>query len=74
MGNENVKLSIVVPCYNEAENLPLIYKRFKKVIGERDRIEVILVNNGSKDNSAEVFEVYKKDSAYNVSAGTNTVM
>ena len=50
-----MKLSIVVPCYNEEENLPLILKRFSEVIGERD-IEVVLVNNGSTDNSGAVFE------------------
>ncbi|MBO6138247.1 MAG: glycosyltransferase family 2 protein [Lachnospiraceae bacterium] len=50
-----MKLSIVIPCYNEAENLPLILKRFSEVIGDRD-IEVVLVNNGSTDNSAAVFE------------------
>lgn len=48
-----MKLSIVVPCYNEEENIPLILKRFDEVI-QRDDIEVILVNNGSTDNSAQV--------------------
>ena len=48
-----MKLSIVVPCYNEAENIPLILKRFDEVI-KTDEVEVILVNNGSTDNSAEV--------------------
>jgi len=50
-----MKLSIVIPCYNEAENIPLILKRFSEVI-TKERIEVILVNNGSTDNSAEVIE------------------
>lgn len=50
-----MKLSIVVPCYNEAENIPLILERFAQVIEERN-IEVILVNNGSNDNSAEVIK------------------
>lgn len=48
-----MKLSIVVPCYNEAENIPLILEKFNSVI-KRDDIEVILVNNGSKDNSSDV--------------------
>lgn len=48
-----MKLSIVVPCYDEAENIPLILKRFSEVIS-RDDIEVILVDNGSTDNSPEV--------------------
>ena len=48
-----MKLSIVVPCYNEEKNIPLILERFDEMI-ERDDIEVILVDNGSTDNSAQV--------------------
>ena len=50
-----MKLSIVVPCYNEEKNISLILKRFDEVI-KRDDVEVILVNNGSTDNSAQVLE------------------
>lgn len=49
------KLSIVVPCYNEAKNIPLILERFSNVI-HREDIEVILVNNGSIDDSAKVLD------------------
>lgn len=49
-----MKLSIVVPCYNEAENIPLILKRFEEVI--TDDMEVVLVNNGSTDNSADILK------------------
>lgn len=48
-----MKLSIIVPCYNEEKNIPLILKRFNSVINRND-IEVVLVNNGSTDNSKEV--------------------
>lgn len=47
-----MKLSIVVPCYNEADNIPLILERFNEVINNNE-VEVVLVNNGSTDNSAE---------------------
>lgn len=50
------QLSIVIPCYNEAENIPLILKRFSEVINNL-KIELILVNNGSTDNSEEVFKI-----------------
>lgn len=50
-----MKLSVVVPCYNEKENIPLILKRFDEVIEKRE-IEVVLVDNGSTDNSEEVFK------------------
>jgi glycosyltransferase involved in cell wall biosynthesis len=45
-----MKLSIVIPCYNEEKNIPLILKGFGEVIRRND-IEVIIVNNGSTDNS-----------------------
>lgn len=47
-----MKLSIVIPCYNEAENIPLILERFGEIMTEG--VEVILVNNGSTDSSADV--------------------
>lgn len=50
-----MKLSIIVPCYNESKNIPLILERFSLVI-ERNDVEVVLVNNGSTDNSREVLD------------------
>lgn len=50
-----MKLSIVVPCYNESKNIPLILSGFEQVI-QRDDVEVVLVNNGSTDNSKEILE------------------
>ena len=50
-----MNLSIVVPCYNEEHNLPLILERFDNIIKNKD-VEVILVNNGSTDNSAVVLQ------------------
>ena len=49
-----MKLSIVVPCYNEEENIPLLLKRFDDVAKGED-MEVILVDNGSTDGSAQMF-------------------
>ncbi len=48
-----MKLSIVVPCYNEAANLPHLLAAYAAVI-TRDDIEVVLVNNGSTDTTADV--------------------
>ena len=46
-------LSIIVPCYNEAKNIPLLLDRFNEVIKCSD-IEVLLVNNGSTDESSMI--------------------
>jgi glycosyltransferase involved in cell wall biosynthesis len=49
-------LSIVVPCYNEEKNIPLILDAFNKLLQINNSVEVILVNNGSTDNSKLVFQ------------------
>lgn len=49
------KFSIVLPCYNEAGTLPSLFARFGAVISSRTDLEVIFVNNGSKDESTAVF-------------------
>ncbi len=52
-------LSVVVPCYNEAENISLVLERFKKAIEEsrhKGRVELILVDNNSKDNSQQILK------------------
>ena len=49
-----IKLSIIIPCYNEEKNISLILERFNKIIIRND-IEVLFVNNGSTDNSEKIF-------------------
>ncbi|MGH2537092.1 MAG: GtrA family protein [Candidatus Promineifilaceae bacterium] len=44
-------LSIVLPCYNEGPNIPLILERLRP-FWPAERFELILVDNGSTDSSA----------------------
>ena len=50
-----MNLSIILPCYNEEKNIPLILEKFNNCIKTED-IELILVNNGSTDNSEDVLK------------------
>lgn len=61
--SSNIKLSIVIPCYNEQANIPLILERFNEVI-KREDIEIVLVNNGSTDDSAAVLDRLVVDYAF----------
>jgi glycosyltransferase involved in cell wall biosynthesis len=49
-------LSIVIPCYNESKSLPKLLTICSQSIGERKNIEFVFVNNGSTDNSQQVFD------------------
>lgn len=50
-----MKLSIILPSYNEEENVPLILDKFSNII-KRGDIEVIIVNNGSTDNTENILK------------------
>lgn len=50
-----MKFSIIIPCYNEAENIPLILQKFADCMNGED-MEVVLVNNGSTDKTSVVLE------------------
>ena len=50
-----MKLSIVIPCYNEGKNVSMILDNFQHII-TRDDIEIVLVNNGSTDETADILE------------------
>lgn len=58
------KLSIVVPCYNEEESIPLFYPAVEKVVNQMNdlQIEYWFVNDGSSDNSlAEMRKLHEQD-------------
>ena len=48
-----INVSLIIPCYNEAKNLPFLINRCEKLI-EEFPMEVILVDNGSTDNSEKI--------------------
>ena len=58
-----LKLSIIVPVYNEAENLPLLHEQIHRSIetipelaSESPRWEIIYIDDGSTDESSQVLE------------------
>lgn len=50
-------ISIIIPCYNEEDSIPLIYNELKKVSNNmKYGFEFIFVNDGSIDNSLSVLK------------------
>lgn len=54
-----IELSIVLPCYNESENLNQIFKSMETILSSKDNLEIILVDNGSTDNSFDIMSGLK---------------
>ena len=52
-----MKLSIVIPCYNEAKDIASNVEKVKSyLLDKKIDHELLLVNDGSKDNTKEVIE------------------
>ncbi len=66
------KLSVILPCYNEGENIPLILERYSQV-AKRVPMELVLVDNGSTDGTEGILrkELPKYKFARSVKVGKN---
>ena len=54
MRPESVELSIVLPVYNEAQSLPVLWEELQAVLKTVEKsAEVIVVDDGSTDSSVE---------------------
>jgi len=56
-------ISVVVPAYNEEDNIPVLYDKLKKVLDSLgEEYEILFVDDGSQDRTPEVLrEIAKKD-------------
>ena len=60
------KLSLIIPVYNEGENIIILYSELKQVIKELinskiiGNYEIIFINDGSKDNTQAILEEINK--------------
>ena len=56
-------ISLIIPCFNEEESLPLFYPEVTSVLQEMNcDYELIFVNDGSRDRTLEILkELSEKD-------------
>ena len=63
--DETIKLSVIVPVYNEADNLPELFLKLKEVLpGITPDYEVIFVNDGSNDGCEEILNGFFRDNDF----------
>jgi glycosyltransferase involved in cell wall biosynthesis len=59
-----VEVSVVIPVYNEEQNLPLLWPELRGVLEGIGRpFEVIFVDDGSRDRSAEIIRAMREADA-----------
>jgi len=60
---EVCSISVVIPVYNEEENLPELYRRLRCVLEQKLKVsyEIIFVDDGSKDSSWELIERFHNE-------------
>src|SRR5437016_11280983 len=63
-----IQYSIVIPFYNEQENIPALYMKLTEVMdGIGEPYELVFVDDGSKDNSFRVLsDIYEHDRRVNL--------
>ena len=54
------KYSLIIPSFNEGESLPNLIKSCEELTKKHHNVEIIIVNNGSSDNSLEILDKYTK--------------
>lgn len=62
---ENIELSLIVPCYNEAPHLEKSLRKLKQVLDTMTHsYEIIIIDDTSKDNTVEIIENFIKSNNY----------
>ncbi|UNC93484.1 glycosyltransferase family 2 protein [Candidatus Contubernalis alkaliaceticus] len=58
-------ISIIVPCFNEEENIELFFQETTKAMGSISSLEyeIIFINDGSRDNTGEKVKSLRKKSS-----------
>lgn len=52
---ESLLASLVIPCYNEGDNVPLLVKRLTSLQEQSSDLEFLIVDNGSTDGTSGLF-------------------
>ncbi len=54
-------ISVIVPAFNEEENLPVLINRLHDVLKQEDNYEILIIDDGSTDNTLFVLQQLRED-------------
>ena len=57
---KGTSLSVIIPTYNERENLPLLVDMLSSILGKSIEYEIIIVDDNSPDGTGKVAEELKR--------------
>ena len=57
----NIDVSIVIPCYNEADGVRKSLEEIRKALRDTDGVQVIVVNDGSSDETPAILKDCAKE-------------
>ena len=61
MANKKKTISLIVPCFNEEESLPIFYNEVTKVLKTMNvDYELLFIDDGSIDNTSKIIEGFSK--------------
>ena len=59
MVNKSIQISIIIPVYNEDKSILEVLKRIHATVDSQNNFEIIVINDGSTDNTLKVLEENK---------------
>ncbi|MGN0397616.1 MAG: glycosyltransferase [Candidatus Fimimorpha sp.] len=56
------QISLIIPCFNEEESLPIFYRALDEVIVSMNtyRFEMLFIDDGSKDNTLSIIKKFSE--------------
>lgn len=63
---EPVLVSVVIPCYNCKDTQEALYRAVDSVLAQSVSLELLLVDDGSTDGTAELFDAYARNTRVHV--------
>lgn len=63
--NDKIELSLIVPCFEEEETIPIFYKETTKVLKTMScEYEILFIDDGSKDRTLQIIEELSVEDAH----------